>query len=258
MEPRSMDGLKSIEAVNKSLRIVEALKEMDGARVTELADELGWAKSTVHSHLESLESNEYVVQENGQYVLGFRFLEIGEYVKHRKSFYSLIQPKIDELAEETGERVQFVTNEHGDGVYVRIAEGDRAVSTGSYLGHRRTMLHATAAGKAILAHLPEDEVERIIDRKGLVPQTPNTITDREELFQELEEVREKGFAFNREEHIEGLQAVAAPIEDPDDNVLGALSIAGPAHRMRGEWLREELPDHILGVRNEIELDIAYR
>ena len=258
MSSHNTGGLKSIEAVNKSLRVVEALKDMDGARVTELADELGWAKSTVHSHLESLESNKYVVYEDGQYVLGFRFLDIGEYVKHRKSYYSLIQSKIDELAEETGERVQFMTNEHGDAVYVRIAVGDRAVSTGGYLGRRRTMLHATAAGKAILAHLPEDEVERIIDRKGLIRQTPNTITDRETLFQELEEVRERGYAFNRGEHIDNLHAVATPIDDPDDNVLGALSIAGPAHRMRGEWLEEELPDHILGVRNEIELDIAYR
>lgn len=258
MAPDLDENENEVEAVNKTIRILEVLREHDGVGVTELADRLGWPKSTVHNHLATLRRSEYIVQADGKYKLGLRFLELGEFVKDRNEIYGLVEPKIQELATDLGERVQFVVEEHGDGVYVRIATGERAVSTGSHLGRRRSMLHATASGKSILAFSPESEVHRVIERKGLPELTANTITDEEELFTALAEVRERGYAFNYEEHIEGLRAVAAPVENEGDEVVGAISVAGPAHRMRGDWFTEELPDKILGIRNELELDIAYK
>lgn len=249
---------KQVESVNKTFQVIELLRELEGAGVTELATHLNWPKSTVHSHLETLERNEYIIREEGEYKLGLRFLEIGEYVKNREPIFSLIEPKLKKLAEDVGERFQFVVNEHGDGVYVRIATGERAVSTGSRLGRRRSMLHATAAGKSILAFLPKAEVQNIVAVKGLPQLTPNTITDEDELFDALAEVHERGYAFNHEEHIEGLRAVAVPVQDTSDRVVGAISVAGPAHRMQGEWFHNELPDKILGARNEVELDLEYR
>ena len=255
MNAAEMDD--TVEAVDRSLRIIEVLRERDGAGVTEIADDLGWAKSTVHTHLRTLQENEYVVREGDEYVLGFRFLDLGEYVKYRKPAYSAVEPKIEELAERTDKRVQFITSEHGYAIYVRIAEGQHAVSTGSQLGRRRLMLHASAAGKAILAHLPEEDVEEILDRRGLPAHNENTITDRDELAEELEAVRERGFAFNYEEHIKGLRAVAAPVLSADGEVEGSVSVAGAARRMQGEWFESELPELLLGVVNEIELDLAY-
>lgn len=246
-----------VGAVRKSLQLLELLKELDGARVTELSNRLEWPKSTVHSHLETLERAGYIVKEGDTYVLGFRFLDLGEYVKYRNDVYSMVEPRIETLADETGERVQFVVEEHGDCVYVRIAEGEHAASTGSRLGRRRQILHATAGGKSMLAFMDRSAVEEIIERKGLPELTPNTHTDRESLFEDLETVKERGYAFNYEEHIEGLRAVAAPIREPNGTVVGTVSISGPAHRMRGEYLTEELPELLLGVCNEIELDIVY-
>lgn len=253
-EPRMSGGIKSI---NKSFEVIELLKDRDGARLTELATCLDWPKSTVHSHLETLREIEYVVKEDEEYFLGMRFVELGEYAKHRKDIYSLIEPKIEKLAEDTGERVQFVVSEHGHGVYVRIAEGEHAVSTGSRLGRRRATLHATAAGKTLLAYMPEAEVYAITEQKGLPQWTENTLTDERELCEQLERIREQGFALNCEEHIEGLNAVAAPVQESDEELAGAISVAGPAHRVRGDWFTEELPNMILGVCNEVELDIAY-
>lgn len=247
-----------VGSVRKALAIVELLKDLDGARVTELADRLEWPKSTVHSHLETLENAGYIIKEGDEYLLGFRFLDLGEHVKYRNEVYSMVEPRIEALAERTGERVQFVISEHGDCVYARIAEGEHAVSTGSRLGRRRHMLHATAAGKSILAHMDREDVDEIITEKGLPELTPNTITDRDELFEELEQVRERGFAFNYEEHIEGLRAAAAPVKEPNGSVVGAISVSGPAHRMHGEQFTKDLPENILGVCNEIELDIVYQ
>ncbi|WP_238532948.1 IclR family transcriptional regulator [Halalkalicoccus jeotgali] len=247
-----------IGAVRKTLRILELLKKHDGARVTELSNELEWPKSTVHSHLETLKNAGYIVKNGDSYQLGFRFLDLGEHVKYRSDVYMMIEPRLDSLANNTGERVQFVISEHGDCVYARIAEGEHAVSTGSRLGRRRHMLHATAAGKSILAFTDREEVREIIESKGLPELTENTITNEDALFEELAEVRERGYAFNYEEHIEGLRAVAAPVQKPDGTVVGAISVSGPAHRMHGESFTKKLPENILGVCNEIELDIVYR
>ena len=246
-----------VVAVRKSLRLIELLQDLEEGRLSELASRLEWPKSTVHSHLETLENAGYVVKEDDTYHLGFRFVELGEDVKNRDEVYTLVEPRIDALADETGERVQFVIEEHGEGVYVRISEGQHAVSTGSRLGRRRNMLHATAAGKSILAFMDREDVVDIVELKGLPELTPNTITDREVLFDELGEIEERGYAFNYEEHIQGLHAVAAPVKRPTGNVVGSISVSGPAHRMNGELLTEELPNKILGVCNEVELDIVY-
>lgn len=255
MEPDT--EVDSIEAVDRSIQIVETLRELEGAGVTEIAEELGWAKSTAFTHLRTLEKNEYLVRDGDEYDLSLRFLDFGEYVKDRRAVYSSIEPRLDELASRTGKRVQFITNEHGYGVYVRIAEGNHSVNTGSTLGRRRTVLHATAAGKSILAYLPESEVERILDRRGLPRLTQNTITDRAELYDELAAIRDRGYAINHEEHIQGLRAIAAPVRTPADEVVGSISIADAAHRMKGESFEEELPELLLGVANEVELEIAY-
>lgn len=119
------------------------------------------------------------------------------------------------------------------------------------------MLHATAAGKSILAHLPRAEVKSILDETGLRRYTQNTVTDREELFEQFETIRGRGYAVNREEHIKGLSAIAAPVTTPDDEVLGAISVADAAHRMQGQWFEDELPKLLLGIVNEIELNVAY-
>lgn len=248
---------ETIEAVDRSMTVLETIKELEGVGVTELATELGWAKSTVHTHLKTLVENEFLIRDGDRYDLSHRFLDFGEYARHRHPVYSVVEPKLDDLANETEQRVQFLTEEHGYAVYVRIAEGKHSVSTGATLGRRRKMLHATAAGKAILAYLPREQVEAIFDKRGLHRYTEKTTTDRDKMFEQFETVRERGFAINREEHIKGLSAIAAPVRAPDGNVLGAISIADGAHRMQGRWLEGDLPELLLGVINEIELDIAY-
>lgn len=246
----------TIDAVERCLQVIEVLRTKDGAGITEIAEELDWAKSTVHSHVKTLETNEYVTYRDDEYVLGFPFMDLGEYVNNRERAFSAVEPKVKELAEETGKRVQFITNEHGYAVYVRIAKGEDAVNTGGRAGHRRPMLHATAAGKAILAYLPESRVEEIVDRRGLTEFTENTITDLQELFEELQHVRDQGYALNFEEHIPGLRAVAAPVCN-GDQVVGSISVAGAARRMQEEYIDGELAELLLGVSNEVELDLEY-
>jgi len=254
--PTSNKTGRTVKTTETAFTIIEGLEELDGARVTELADHLGLADSTVHSHLATLLEMGYVVKEGDQYQIGSRFLNLGEAAKERKEAFDLVKPKVEQLAEETEERCQFIVEEHGRGVYLHRETGSRAVWTDSGLG-RRIYLHSTAAGKTVLATLSDERVEEIIERWGLPPLTDQTITDPDELFAELETVREQGFATNVEESTEGLRAVGVPIVDGDGKLVGALSVSGPSHRMKGEWFESEIPNLLLGTANELELNLKY-
>ncbi|SDN24550.1 transcriptional regulator, IclR family [Halogranum gelatinilyticum] len=249
------DGRRTLKSTETTLEILDLLKERDGARVTELAELLDRAPSTVHSHLATLESQEYVVKEGDIYYLGLHVLELGDYVQNRKEAYKMAKSYTEQLAEETECRAVFVVEENGRGVYLHTYSGKHAVWRYSTVG-KRFYLHQTAAGKALLSQLSADRVDDIVDQWGLPQKTENTITDRGRLLDELDEIRERGYSVNREEQLDGVKAVGVPVTGPNDEVLGAFSVASPANRLTGEWFTEELPNVVLGVANEFELEYS--
>lgn len=246
---------KTIKSDETLFAIVESLYEFDGATLTELASHLGLAKSTVHGHLATLEAHEYIVREDDEYHLGLGFLELGAHAKNRYKLSEVAQPTIEKLAEATGECVWIVVEEHGRAVYLCQAAGENSVQTHVRVG-KRYYLHHLATGKAILAHMSRERVAAIVDRHGLPAFTENTITDEEALYEELETVRERGFAVNDGETITGLRAVGVPIM-PEEEVVAGLCVSGPASRLRDADPREELLDRILGTANEIELKLVF-
>jgi len=254
-EPTQTNGPRTVNAVQFSCDIIDALKQLNGAGVTEIAEHLDASKGAVHTHLSTLRSNELVVKQDGEYRLSLRFLDLGKHVNDQIEIYDVVEEEIEDLAANSGEVAQFMVEQHGRGVYLAKAEGENAVQTASYVGNRNP-LHCTALGKAILAHLPSERVDEIIDRHGLPAKTPNTITDREELLERLETVRDRGLAFDREEIFKGLQCVAAPVLDQEDEVIGAVSVTGPSSRMRGEHLTEEVAEMVEHTSNVIEINAA--
>ena len=245
----------TVDAAQRSFQILEGLVDLEGAGVTELASHLGIPKSTTHNHLQTLIEGEYVVREGDTYDIGLRFLRLGEYSRTRQEVLSFARPEIESLAEETGELVNLNVEEYGRGIFLDRVKGADAVHMDTYAG-KRVYLHTTAFGKAILASLPTERVDEIIDRHGLPAVTDRTITDPKELQAELERVLERGVAFEREERLEGLCCVAAPII-VDGTVVGAISVSGPESRMRGTWFTEELPDLIRQKTNVIEVNMRY-
>lgn len=247
---------KTIKSGVKMLAIIEGLKDLEGARVTELADHLGMTKATVHHHLSTLEQEEYVVKENKTYYTGLRFLELGERARDRLKIHKVAQPEIEKLAAKTGELANVAVEEHGWAVYLYRARGEDAVHLDTYTG-KRVLPHCTGLGKAMIAQYDEERVDGIIERFGLPANTEHTITNRDQLFEELEEVRRTGIAFDREEAFSGLRCVAAPIVDDSGNAVGAISVSGPTSRMKGERFKEEIPEIIDRAANVIELNITY-
>lgn len=246
----------SVGALKTGFTIIEALNDTDKAGVTELANQLGLPKSTVFSHLQTLKELEYVRKEGDKYQLCCRFLELGERTRGRTEIYSHAKKEVDRLAEETGEISGLMIEEHGLGVLIYRAEGERAVQLDTFIGIRFN-LHTAALGKAILANLPDERIEEILDQRGLPQRRSDTITDRETLYDELEEIREQNVAFSDEERTPGFRSIAAPITNDVGEVFGSISIAGPTSRLQGEKLETEYPELLQDAANVIELDINY-
>lgn len=247
---------RRVKAVQTTCQIIDALRSLDGAGISELADHLGLAKATVHSHLTTLVDNEFVVKRNDTYKISLRFVDFGKYAKNDVDIYEITRDEVDRLAEETGEVSQFMVEEHGQGVYLHKARDENAIQTASYIGNRKK-LHCTALGKAILSQLSEERIEEILETHGLPQQTNQTITDREELYEELEQIRNQNFAFDDEEALQGLRCVAAPIEHFTDDLQGAISVSGPTSRFKHERFTEEIPELVRDATNVIEVNATH-
>lgn len=254
MKDRADDG-RTIKSNETLFAIVETLAETGGAGVTELAERLDLAKSTVHKHLVSLERRRYVVNDGHQYRLGLQFFNTGVAVRNQYDVYHAAKDRIDRLAAETDEAVWLIVHENGRGIFLYGVSCNDSFSFDSTIG-TWVPLHANSAGKAILAHLPEREVVEIVERHGLPAQTENTITDEETLFNELEAARERGYAMNFQEDLRGLHAIATPVID-DGRPVAAVTIAGAANRLTEERIESELCEPLFEAVDDIELRLVY-
>jgi len=245
-----------VRTTEKSLSLIEELRDRNGARIHELAAELDMTKGAIHNHLSTLREHGFVRKDGDVYRLSLQFLTLGGYVRSDYEIYEFGRPKADQLANDTGMLVNLMTEEGGRGVYLYQSRGEYAVNLDTHVGYR-IHLHNIAVGKAILASLPEERVDAIVDQWGLPGFTDDTITTREGLFEELERVREVGVATNLAEYRPGVNVIAAPIFTEDDEVAGSIALSGPQQRLRSEWGEEELHDHLLAAANTIEVNLNF-
>lgn len=245
-----------VKAAATSFRIIETLRDLNGAGASELADHLDMPKSTVYDHLQTLTDIEYLVKEEGTYHVGAQFLSLGGYARSQMKLYRVAASELQKLAEQTGEHVNLMIEEHGRGIFLYKVKGEDAVELDTYVG-MRVYLQTTSLGKAILAHFPEAKVDEIIEAHGLPRITENTITDSDELKRELAEIRERGYAVDDEERVEGMRCVGAPILDSTGNSIGAISVSGPVNRLNEERFTTTVPKKVLSTANVIEVNMTY-
>ncbi|MFP8958375.1 IclR family transcriptional regulator [Natrialbaceae archaeon A-CW3] len=248
------DPNNTIEALGTTADIVESLAVEGPAGVTELANRLDIPKSTVFVHLNTLHNEELLINEHGRYRISYRFVEIGQRLLMSNTLYEHAHNEVRGLANETGLLVNLMVEEDGYGIYLCSISGSESINLQAVPGDRAP-LHATGLGQAILAHLPKERVDEIIEQRGLEERTSNTITDRETLFEELEKVRERGVAVDDEENLKGVKCLSVPITD-QSTVLGALSVSGPVAQIDRRY--SELKDAVVETANVIELNVVYQ
>lgn len=226
-----------LTTLDKGLHVLGALSE-DGAssmNLTMLSRSLGMHRTTLFRILGTLQARGYVRRDpdGDGYRLGVRVLSLASSVLADLDVRKAGHQPLQQLCQDTGELV-FLTVLDGDEVVtIERLEGSHTVSLRAQIGSRRPA-YCTAAGKAIVAFLPELQASAIVDRE-LVAHTPRTITFPTLLRQHLTEVCRRGFAWDDEEYLAGVRCVAAPIFGMERTVLGAVSLAAPT--MRTSWER---------------------
>ena len=198
-----------------------------GLSVTEIAERLGVAKSTALSLARTLTAAGLLrgVEPGPRYVLGLNLLRLGDLVGQQTSIAELGLPTLRDLSSDDRDDGALAMNEAGYPVFLERIDGEGSIRFHAPLGQREEP-HATAAGKAILAYLAEDDVRALLAEAGMARYTPKTLTDVESLLSDLERVRGEGYALDDEEEAEGVFCVGAAFFDHQGACAGALSVTG--------------------------------
>ncbi|MGJ9402698.1 IclR family transcriptional regulator [Arthrobacter sp. KK5.5] len=220
-----------VQSVDRALAILEIIARLGDAGVSEIAEEIGIHKSTASRLLGSLVARDIVQQnsERGKYQLGFGILRLASSIPGRLSLVRESRTVLEALADEHKETVNLAVLRSNFAVNVDQAMGPSTLAAYDWVGSL-TPLHTTSSGKVLLAALPAEERQRILKETGMTARTPKTITSRKELELQLVEVARDGYAISEEEYEIGINAVAVPVRNHLGNVVGSISIAGPAFR----------------------------
>ena len=220
---------KKIKSAETVFDILECIRELDGAGVSEVARQLDYSKSTIHYYLQTLEQRGYLHKEEGKHRLGLRLVNLGENARQQHDLFDFVEPKTEELAAETGMAAHAAAEDGGKAIFLSKAANGDEVAT--HVG-MKTDLHCTAYGKAILAHMSEEAVDRIVGQGNLPQWTEHTVSQRADLDRQLETIRDVDIAYANQEFVEGTSSIAAPIlDDATNEVYGAIGISGAADRI---------------------------
>jgi DNA-binding IclR family transcriptional regulator len=244
--------LYRIASVDHALRLLLLLKTRPAIRVSEAAEELGVAQSTAHRLLAMLVYRGFARQDESShaYVPGPELLDAGISALTQLDIRQKAHPFLLRLASLTGETASLQITEGLEARFVDSVESSATVRVGSRVGVSLPV-YASSGGKVLLAALPPEALDRLLENIDLERITPWGTTSRIELEAELRVVRERGYAVNYRGTREDLVAVAVPVRDPSSRVIAALSIAGPLSRMGDDNYRVHLP-MLLDAASELE------
>jgi IclR family acetate operon transcriptional repressor len=222
-----------IESVAKALQLLLEFQERPAIRVADAGRALGVARSTAHRLLAMLAHFGFVVQDEGTraYRVGPSLVALGTAVTANEDIRSAVRPQLENLASMFGETVHVCTLRGVDVVFLSGIESSKALRAGNRSG-TALPAHTTAGGKALLAALDDAAVRARYPHEGLPTLTPRTIDSRSALLQELQQIRERGFAVNNAESEPGLTALGCVVYSGSGDPRGAITMSGPEARMR--------------------------
>jgi IclR family transcriptional regulator, KDG regulon repressor len=246
---------ESVRAVERALDVLLCFtNQTPELTMTQIAEQVGIHKSTAHRLLATLENKRFIQrdQETGIYRLGIRLLQMAYLTLEQNDLRRMAVPFMHRLCDLYEENIDLTLLDDTDVVFVNILEGPRRVKLAAAIGQRLPAF-ATASGKAILGFMPENLVRRILDR-GMPQLTRYTLNSPDDLYKNLNSVRELGFAISEQELEEQINAVAAPIFDQENHPIASIAVAGPAYRLTHERMMEIGPVLVATTR-EISQEI---
>ena len=234
----------SVQSIDRVFLIIELLSEHPrGISLTEICSATSLPKGTVSRFLASLITHGYAMQEpdTKRYRLTMRMFEIGSRVAGSTNILSVARPYLEYLSNVSGEAVHLVSRVKDEVVYLYKEEASNSiVRMSSFVGLRNPM-YCTGVGKSILAFLPDDEMLAIWSRTKPIRFTASTITTLEAMRQEIQKIRQQGYAIDDEEHELGVRCIAAPILDFSGAPVAAISLSAPVTRLNDAGIQKYAP-----------------
>jgi IclR family acetate operon transcriptional repressor len=193
---------------------------------------------------------------SGGYQLGFQVLRMGLRVLDGLDYRRVAHPLLRELNQKTQETVHLAILQGDQAISIEKFGSPQPVGLDARLGGQMP-LHCTGVGKVLLAYQSEEMLTKLAKSPGLQRLTPRTVTTLPQLKKELERIRERGYAVDNEEAVDGLRCVAAPVFDHTGRAVAAFSVAGPATRLTQERILEIVP-LVRETSHEISCRLGFR
>lgn len=229
----------NVRAVERAVQILSVFDSEHAEQgVSDIAQTTGLPKATAHRIIMTLFNTGFLERTSGgdRFCLGLRMVGLGLGALHRLDVRRAAQPHMQRLVDDLREICTLGVFDRGRVLYVEVVHSDHSLTIAARVG-RHLPAHCTASGKVLLAFLPPEVVESVL-RTPLMPYTEKTIISPERLRQELEVIRQRGYAIADEELEVGVWAISAPIRDIDRNVIAAMSIPFPTSRLDPERIPE--------------------
>lgn len=249
---------KTVQSVERALAILEVLANSEGGLgTTEIGEITNLHKSTAHRLLSTLIGRGFVEQDpdTNNYSLSLKLFELGAKRISNTDLLTASRRHTPKLVKEVNEVVHVVVRDGPDIVYIDKVESDHTIRMASTIG-RRSPAYSTSVGKAILAHLDPAVVEEIWQASNIQKFTNNTITDLNLFKAELNKINQLGYSTDDEENEIGVFCVGAPVFGLYGEIQGAISISGPAYRMRTRKI-EELGEIVKTYGHLISKELGY-
>jgi DNA-binding IclR family transcriptional regulator len=245
--------------LDRALAILQLLSaEGPDLSLGQISEKLELHKSTVHRLIMVLERHKLIERNsvNGRFRLGLKLFELGTRAVSQLDLRERARPVLERLVLETSETVHLCVLDDTEVIYLDKVEPARSVRMASTVG-RRNPAYCTAVGKAILAHLPEAQVEAIVRKHGLKAITANTITSFLELKTELAAIRDSGYAVDDEEIEEGVRCVGCVVRDFSSAPVAAISVSGPAFRLTREKVKS-VSRPVIAAANALSAELGFK
>lgn len=252
-----MAKLDRVQSIDRAVMILRCFTEKDRElSLAEISERLDLNKSTAHGIISTLKHHQLIDQDSStqKYRLGLGLMELGAIVSNSLNVTKIAEPHLKDICEKLDETVHLCLLDNTDVVYIGKKESAQSIRIITNIG-TRIPAYCTGVGKAILANLDEAEIIKHLPA-DLRKMTPNTITDKDELFNEFRNIKSRGFATDNEEYTLGLYCIAAPIFDRRGNVKYAISTSGPVMRMSRKKIDDAI-NLVTHAARDISKELGY-